>query len=105
MAVRNLQKSIFSLFDPFLVTEGVSVSVYPLSMPKRLDPAVAIAVMRESGLEPLIPYPGAAKPWKVKCNFCGTIGTPTYAHVNNRGGGCKQCGRVRTADAKRKGYD
>jgi hypothetical protein len=70
-------------------------------MPKRLDPSVAIAVMRESGLEPLVPYPGAAKPWKVKCNFCGTIGTPTYAHVNNRGGGCKECGRVRTADAKR----
>jgi hypothetical protein len=26
---------------------------------------------------------------------------PTYAHVKNRGGGCKECGRVRTANAKR----
>jgi hypothetical protein len=67
----------------------------------RVDPVVAVQLMRDNNLEPLEQYPGAAKPWKVECRKCGTKGSPTYAHVKNRGGGCKECGRIRTADAKR----
>lgn len=70
-------------------------------MGAKLDPKVAEAVMLKNNLQPLTKYPGAAKPWKVKCLICGTTGSPTYAHVNHRGGGCKECGRIRAADAKR----
>ncbi len=66
-----------------------------------VDPATAVNVMLENNLEPLVEYPGAGKPWKVKCKVCNLVGTPTYAHVKNRGGGCRDCGRVRTANAKR----
>jgi len=66
-----------------------------------LDPVEARKVMLTNGLEPLVPYPGAAKPWKVKCLTCGAIGSPTYAHVKGRGGGCLPCGRKKIADSKR----
>jgi len=69
--------------------------------PGRLDPIVAVERMREFGLEPLTEYPGAGKPWKAKCLKCGTVGSPTLAHVQSRGGSCKECGRIRAADAKR----
>ena len=69
--------------------------------PRKLDPDLAAQRMRTFGFEPLVAYPGAAKPWKVRCIKCDTIGSPTFAHVQSRGGGCKECGRINSANAKR----
>jgi hypothetical protein len=57
--------------------------------------------MRKRLLEPLEEYPGASIPWHVKCMVCGSESTPKWAKVQNRGDGCKECGKKRTADAKR----
>ena len=70
-------------------------------MAKKVNPMEATQVMRNHNLEPLQDYPGASKPWLVRCTICGTHSTPTYAHVNSRGGGCRECGKKRSADAKR----
>ena len=67
----------------------------------RLDPDVVAAKMRERGLEPLEPYPGAAVPWPVRCMVCGDESRPKWSKVQNRGDGCKTCGKKRAADAKR----
>ena len=54
----------------------------------RLDPGVVAAKMRERGLEPLEPYPGAAVPWPVRCMVCGDESRPKWSKVQNRGDGC-----------------
>ncbi len=70
-------------------------------MAKVVDPDYAASIMQKNNLNPLEPYPGAAKPWQVQCVICGTFGSPTFAHINARGGGCKFCGKKRSADSKR----
>lgn len=62
--------------------------------PGKLDPIVALERMREFGLEPLTEYPGAGKPWKAKCLKCGTVGSPTLAHVQSRGEVAKNVGEL-----------
>ena len=57
---------------------------------RRLDPVEAEETMRAAGLEPLVKYPGAAKPWRSKCQFCQNEPEPTYNAVA-AGGGCKFC--------------
>ena len=59
-------------------------------MPQKLDPAVAAADMRAAGLEPLEDYPGASKPWRLRCLKCGKEVTPLFSNVRN-GSGCKYC--------------
>jgi hypothetical protein len=57
--------------------------------------------MRERLLEPLEEYPGATSPWHVRCMVCGSESFPKWAKVQSRGDGCKECGKKRSADAKR----
>jgi len=56
-----------------------------------VDPDMAIVVMQKSGLTPLVPYPGAGKPWLCKCGKCGKEVKPRYSQVNKGIGGCKYC--------------
>lgn len=57
---------------------------------RRIDPGVAAAVMRGRGLDPLVPYPGAAARWLSRCRKCGKETTVSFAKVKD-GQGCKWC--------------
>ena len=54
----------------------------------------AEAEMREHGLAPLVPYPGARKPWLCRCDRCGNEVSPQYTSIQQGGGGCGFCARV-----------
>ena len=57
----------------------------------RLDAEDAEAIMTAAGLTPLVPYPGALKPWRCSCNNCGEEVAPWYASVQQGQGGCRFC--------------
>jgi len=57
----------------------------------RVPVKTAIGVMKKAGLNPLVPYPGASKPWKSKCLTCKQVSAPTYNSINT-GSGCGVCG-------------
>ena len=44
-------------------------------------------------LEPLVPFPGAQKPWKSKCLISGKTISPTYGKVRDYGHQCIYCSR------------
>jgi hypothetical protein len=50
----------------------------------------AIKLFKVHGFQPLVKFPGAKKPWKVKHNVCGRTVSPTYGSVRS-GSGCKYC--------------
>ena len=50
----------------------------------------AIAFFKSRGFTPLVPYPGANRPWKSKCKKCGEITSPYYNRVLS-GTGCGVC--------------
>ncbi len=53
------------------------------------DPAV---VMRETGFEPMEPYPGTALPWGCRHEAGGREVTPRLGNVSTgRQGGCRFC--------------
>ena len=60
-------------------------------MPKRLSEDKARNLMLKAGLTPLVPYPGAQKPWKSKCSKCRQIVFPHYSSIAY-GTGCGVCG-------------
>jgi hypothetical protein len=65
---------------------------------QRLDETIAVSDMRGAGAEPLEPYPGAAKPWRVRCLICGQEGRPTLNNVKDKGTGpCRRCGAAESA--------
>lgn len=57
---------------------------------KAVTPEDAVKLMKNSGFEPLEPYPGAMKPWKA-VHTCGSVLTPRYAHIQQGRRGCKKC--------------
>jgi len=59
---------------------------------KIVPPEQAIALMKESKLEPLVPYPGGKTSWKCRCLRCNREVFPKYADIRNGDGGCKYCG-------------
>ncbi len=59
---------------------------------KIVPPEKAVALMRESKLEPLEPYPGGKSSWKCRCLRCNREVFPKYADIRNGDGGCKYCG-------------
>ncbi|WP_419994445.1 hypothetical protein [Streptomyces boninensis] len=59
-------------------------------MTRRIPEAEARAVMRASGLNPQVPYPGAGKPWECLCIRCGETVSPTLSNVK-AGKGCVRC--------------
>lgn len=63
-------------------------------MPSRSVPNdVAMAAMRERGVEPLTEYPGLNKSWPGTCLTCGAETKSNYYNVVVKGlGGCHKCG-------------
>ena len=50
-------------------------------------------LLRSRGLEPLVPYPGADKPWLCRCGKCGHEVSPKLTHIRaGASSGCKYCG-------------
>lgn len=72
-----------------LVRDGNSGCIYCNG--GRIHADDAVFLMKEHGLEPLEPFPGAKNQWKCKHLACGRIVTPTYSNVSQGGGGCKSC--------------
>jgi len=66
-------------------------------------PKEAIVKMKDFGLIPLTPYPGAKKRWKCRCVVCKKVIFPTYSSTAGRGSGCIYCTghKVDAADAKK----
>ena len=65
---------------------------------KRVDPMVAIEIMRRAGAEPLEPYPGALTPWRSRCNRCQREVSPRLSSIKQGGGACRFCGSRRLDD-------
>jgi hypothetical protein len=61
-------------------------------MPKRLDEAEAVAIMKSADFLPLEPYKLIKDPWKCKCLKCGNIVHPILNNVKSGQRGCKTCG-------------
>ncbi|MGV9503868.1 hypothetical protein ACWDQ0_36980 [Streptomyces sp. NPDC003642] len=75
-------------------------------MPRYLDPAKAKAAMISKGVWPVAGWPGVGKKWLSVCMECGTFVTPIYRNVMRPGsGGCKPCGRQKSAAARRTPHD
>ncbi len=72
-----------------LVRDGNSGCIYCNG--GRIHADDAVFLMKEHGLEPLEPFPGAKNQWKCKHLACGRIVTPTYSNVSQGGGGCRSC--------------
>ncbi len=51
--------------------------------------------MRAAGAEPLEPYPGSAKPWRVRCGTCGEEVTPRLDTITRGGTPCVYCAAKR----------
>lgn len=58
---------------------------------QRVDNDEASSLMRMSGLEPQVSFPGARKPWKCTCQNCGGTVFPRYDNVRSGSGGCSTC--------------
>lgn len=58
---------------------------------RHIDVDAAVALMRERGLEPLVPYPGD-RPWKARCTAKGHEVSPRLVSVR-AGHGCALCAR------------
>ena len=56
-----------------------------------VNPDEAKLLFNQNDLEPLVPYPGAGKPWKCIHTVCGRVVEPTYSNVRNGHTGCKYC--------------
>ena len=59
--------------------------------PNSVNPKEAELAMIAAGVEPLEPYPGYDKPWKVRCPRCGGESTPMYRSIKKGQGGCFRC--------------
>ncbi len=68
----------------------------------RANPAKkAEEVVKKMGHTPLVPYPGAREPWKMKCGGCGQTITPKYNSIQQGRWGCGYCGHLRAGAKKR----
>ena len=56
-----------------------------------VDPLKAMEIMRAAGLEPIVPYPGAAKPWPCTHLACGMNAEPSFSNVKQGVVGCRYC--------------
>jgi hypothetical protein len=56
-----------------------------------VDPEEAFRFFLSKDLQPLIPYPGAAKPWKSIHLICGSQVQPRYGHIKAGRRGCPIC--------------
>lgn len=61
---------------------------------RRIVEKINIAIMNKAFLQPLVDFPGNAKPWKSKCTKCKKIVNPHFSSVKY-GSGCAYCARVK----------
>ncbi len=61
----------------------------------------AVAEMLATGLQPLVPYPGAMSPWSCKCLDCAEEVRPRLASIRRGHRGCRNCAEVARAAARR----
>ncbi len=57
----------------------------------KVDAKDAVTYMKSRELIPLVPFPGARKPWRCKCKICKNIVSPQYSSVKSGQGGCRYC--------------
>jgi hypothetical protein len=72
-------------------------------MPPRLTDAEAGARMRAAGGEPLEPYPGSSRPWRVRCVTCGQEVTPRLDTITRGGTPCVACAAKRAGEKRSRG--
>jgi hypothetical protein len=70
-------------------------------MARRIDPHEAERIMRDAGLEPLEPYPGAQKRWRCNCTKCGTQVEPALSSIKSGQGGCRTCAVLAASQRRR----
>lgn len=56
-----------------------------------VDPDEAELLFKANDLKPLVPYPGADKPWKSLHLVCGREVKPKYSNIRTGHSGCKYC--------------
>lgn len=56
-----------------------------------VDPDEAYQYFLSKDLQPLVPYPGTAKPWKSVHLLCGEVIQPRYGHIKAGRKGCPVC--------------
>ena len=59
-----------------------------------VDPQKAFAFFISKGLQPLVPYPGTAKPWKSIHLVCGNEISPRWGHIRAGRTGCIYCAKM-----------
>jgi hypothetical protein len=59
-----------------------------------VDPDEAFQLFQKNNLQPLVPYPGSAKPWKSIHTVCGQVIQPRYGHIKAGRTGCPVCAKV-----------
>jgi len=67
---------------------------------KELSTSKALSTMRAASLRPLIKYPGAHEPWKSECLKCGSTCSPRLSGILAGQGGCRNCGKIRSAKSR-----
>ena len=68
----------------------------------RVDPAQALGLMREAGLEPNEPFQRSNAKWSCTCLVCGnTDCAPTYNDIQSGKGGCWKCRNKKIGDSLR----
>lgn len=72
---------------------------------KRIDPEDAATFVRSQGYEPLEPYKGSKAKWRLLHVPCGREVTPKYENIKIGQGGCVECGKKKSAYARRKNSD
>lgn len=70
---------------------SVSGSCNNCKATRAIAPDEAVELMRAAGLEPLVPYPGARKPWPARCLTCGEKGQPQLGNIRQGQSGCRTC--------------
>ena len=61
----------------------------------------ALEILHRATRSELVNYPGLSnRPWRSRCNTCGTEGSPTLSALVKKGNQCKTCGHSRTGTAK-----
>lgn len=71
----------------------------------RISEASAIAVMREAGWIPKVPYPGPRAVWPSACELCGRLSGPRYETVKSAKSGCRPCAAARVSVARRHRFE
>jgi hypothetical protein len=76
-----------------IVARGESIGCHHCS-DQFVDPIEAYQFFLSKDLQPLVPYPGTAKPWKSVHLLCGEVIQPRYGHIKAGRKGCPVCAGI-----------